>query len=292
MQKAKNWFVANRIYVIVIVVFLFGFSLGYVVYDIENKTVGSDETRVVYSLDKRQNDREIVKLIDDAKEYIYFAVYYFTQKDIAEALLRAKSRGIKVEGITDREGSENAPNAAVVKLLRSAGIPLVTQKHEDGIMHIKAIVTEKAYASGSYNWTQAATDANDEVLEIGHNEKIRKQYLEIIRKVIVKNMSGAGSVTGEIQKIDFTDAPKHIGEYAEVSGEIVKNSTSRGGTVFFDFCRTAAKCPFSAVIFESDVKKFKDIAGYKGAVTISGIIRSYQGKAEIIVEEPEQINLH
>jgi phosphatidylserine/phosphatidylglycerophosphate/cardiolipin synthase-like enzyme len=51
-------------------------------------------------------------------------------------------------------------------------------------MHIKALVTDKAYISGSYNWTQAATTLNDEVLEIGRDEGMRKQYERIMKEVI------------------------------------------------------------------------------------------------------------
>jgi len=117
--------------------------------------------RVVYSLDHRDTDREIIRLIDSADRYVYFAIYYFSKADIAAALIRAKQRGAVVWGITDAAASLDT-NKNVVNMLRVAGIPIETQKHQDGIMHMKAIVTDKAYASGSYNWTASATEANDE----------------------------------------------------------------------------------------------------------------------------------
>ena len=45
--------------------------------------------RVVYSLDQKQNDKEIIALIDGAKEHIYFAIYTFTLPSIADALVAA-----------------------------------------------------------------------------------------------------------------------------------------------------------------------------------------------------------
>ena len=143
-------------------------------------------TRVIYSLDKRQNDQEIIRLVNSADKYVYFAVYYFTMKDIADALIRAKERGLIVWGITDAVASEDS-NKAIVEELRAAGIPIEVQKHQDGIMHVKALVTDKAYASGSYNWTQSATLANDEVLEIGTDDAVRNQYLSIIQKILTAN---------------------------------------------------------------------------------------------------------
>jgi phosphatidylserine/phosphatidylglycerophosphate/cardiolipin synthase-like enzyme len=142
--------------------------------------------RVVYSLDKRNADQEIIRLINEADKYVYFAIYYFTKADIAEALIRAQKRGVTIWGITDAVASTES-NKNVVDMLHAASIAVETQKHQDGIMHIKAIVTDKAYASGSYNWTDSATESNDEVLEIGTDRFVHDQYLAIIKKVLLAN---------------------------------------------------------------------------------------------------------
>ncbi len=146
----------------------------------------NSQFKVIYSLDHKQNDKEIVRLINDADKYVYFAIYYFNKKDIADALIQAKKRGLVVWGINDRDASTGS-NKNVVQELKSAGITVETQKHNEGIMHMKVLVTDKAYASGSYNWTASATTMNDEVLEIGTNESVRKQYLWIVKRVLVEN---------------------------------------------------------------------------------------------------------
>ena len=146
----------------------------------------ANQIHVYYSLDTRHNDRELIKVINSADRYVYFAIYFFTKSSIADALVSAKKRGVDVIGIMDRDASLNS-NARILDLLRSAKIPILTQRHPDGIMHMKALVTEKAYASGSYNWTDGANNVNDEVLEIGTNENVRKQYLTIIKKVLTIN---------------------------------------------------------------------------------------------------------
>lgn len=142
--------------------------------------------RVVYSLDHRDTDQEIIHLINGADRYVYFAIYYFSKTDIAYALIRAQKRGVTVWGITDAVASLDS-NKNVMDILRAAGVPVETQKHQDGIMHIKAMVTDKAYASGSYNWTDSATESNDEVLEIGTDKSVHDQYLSIIKKVLIAN---------------------------------------------------------------------------------------------------------
>jgi len=142
---------------------------------------------VLYSLDKKQNDQAIINLIDNANSYIYFAVYTFTKENIADALIAAKQRGLDVEGITDATQAQNSYEIAVLKRLKAAGIPVETQKHTDGIMHIKAVVTDNEYALGSYNWTESATVANDELLEIGTDQYLHDQYLAIIKRILAVN---------------------------------------------------------------------------------------------------------
>ncbi len=142
--------------------------------------------KVMYSLDGRHNDQEVVKLIEAARSYAYFAIYYFTKDSIADALVRAKNRGVRVMGIMDREASRDS-NKRILDKLISAGIPVETQKHPSGIMHMKLLVTDRAYASGSYNWTASATTENDEVLEIGTNRRLHDRYAEIIKEVLSAN---------------------------------------------------------------------------------------------------------
>ena len=255
--------------------------------------------RIIYSLDKKQNDKEIVKVIEDADRYVYFAIYYFTNKNIASALIKAKNRGLIVEGITDNEASSGT-NKEIVSDLRSAGIKVLTQKHKDGIMHLKVIVTDDAYASGSYNWTQSATMVNDEILEIGTKESVRKKYLEIVERVLEENENDQFSITndqldtkigsgGEVKEYDYQEAMDHIGEEAIVRGKVIKVYTSKSGTTFLDFCKDYSKCPFTAVIFASDTDKFSNLKQYEREVRVRGVIKSYNGKAEIILEDEDQL---
>ena len=54
-------------------------------------------------------------------------------------------------------------------------------------MHMKVLVTDHAYALGSYNWTESATTLNDEILEIGTAEPLREEYLDIVKRVLAAN---------------------------------------------------------------------------------------------------------
>jgi phosphatidylserine/phosphatidylglycerophosphate/cardiolipin synthase-like enzyme len=171
-----------------IILFVIGlFLAGYAGYSFARTSFESRFT-VLYSLDKKENDRAIVGAINDAKTYVYFAIYTFTKNNIEDALIKAKKRGLDVEGIMDAGQSADAgPQQKIVDKLRSVGISVEMQKHVKGIMHIKMLVTDSAYALGSYNWTESATEFNDEVLEIGTDDGLRERYLSIIKEVLLAN---------------------------------------------------------------------------------------------------------
>jgi hypothetical protein len=281
-----------------------GYSLGSgkskgVAVSIPAQTVAAPapgSVRILYSLDQKQNDKEIIALIDAAKSSIYFAIYEFTLKDIADALVAAKERGVDIHGVVDAGESSNSYDKPIISELTEAGIPVVTEKHAtgNGIMHIKAIVTDGAYALGSYNWTSSATTINDELLEIGTDPALRQAYENVLKKLFEAykgNAAASAAAPISIGTISYTDALSHVGEMASVRGTIVEAYTSKSGTVFLDFCQSYKSCPFSAVIFADDAKKFGDLSTLNGAtVTLTGKISSYQGKAEIVLSSPSQLS--
>jgi hypothetical protein len=92
--------------------------------------------------------------------------------------------------------------------------------------------------------------------------------------------------------VDFHDAGAHASEKGCVSGRVLKVFTSRGGNTFLDFCEDYRNCSFTSVIFSSDKDKFGDLGSLAGRqVEIRGPITAYQGRPEIIIHDPEQIQI-
>lgn len=93
-------------------------------------------------------------------------------------------------------------------------------------------------------------------------------------------------------RIDFTQAWKHVGEYACVTGKVDNVYTSQTGIVFINYSADSNFCLFSAVIFKSNASKFANPAELPGKkVEITGLIISYQGPPEIVLENPNQIKI-
>ena len=120
--------------------------------------------------------RKIITMIEEADEYVYFAVYTFTLDEIASALIAAHLRGLRVQGILDYKQSLIEQEKPIISKMKKYGIPIAIPLKSEGIMHLKLLVTDKGYASGSYNWTYSGTALNDEVLQFGHSNEIQEQY--------------------------------------------------------------------------------------------------------------------
>jgi len=100
--------------------------------------------------------------------------------------------------------------------------------------------------------------------------------------------ASAASAPGKC--VDFRDAREHTGETGCVSGRVLRVFTSRAGNTFLDFCPDYRQCPFASVIFASERAKFGDLGSLEDRqVEIRGAITVYQGRAEIIVRDPQQI---
>ncbi len=261
----------------------------------------ANSIRILYSLDQKNNDKELIALIDAAKTHIYFAIYEFTLRDVADALVRAKERGVEVRGLVDAGESANSYDAPIISELTNAHIPIETEKHADGngIMHIKALVTDTSYAIGSFNWTNSATRENDEILEIGTNPVVVRTYETLLLRLLhtYKRSTAANAAVPfsnlpiqEKKIYAFTEAQNHVGEHARVYGTLIEAYTSPSGTVFLDFCVRYKSCPFSGIIFAGDVAKFGNLSRYTGKkIILTGTISSYQGRAEMKLTDSQQL---
>lgn len=163
--------------------FVFFLIVSVLIYDDFSlrDTLGKNQpaqTKIFYS-QTSQSDKEIERTIQEADEYVYFAIYTITKPNIVDALIAAKLRGLDVEGVLDYNQSIIAQEKPYVSKLKKYGVKLKIPFKPTGLMHIKLLVTDKAYASGSFNWTTSATKYNDEVLEIGKIKSLHNRYLNI-----------------------------------------------------------------------------------------------------------------
>lgn len=88
------------------------------------------------------------------------------------------------------------------------------------------------------------------------------------------------------------DAVRHVGETATVEGVVSDVVTSSSGTTFLDMDGVYPHNQMAAVIFEEDREKVGDLSHLQGKrVNLTGQVRKFHGRPEIIVRSPTQISL-
>ena len=104
-------------------------------------------------------ERNIVEAIGKANT-IDIAVYSISNPNIVNSIISAKKNGAKIRVITDR--TQAKVKGSLIDTIRSAGIPVLTNKKHK-IEHNKFAVFDDVHVvSGSYNWTTNASMYNSE----------------------------------------------------------------------------------------------------------------------------------
>jgi phosphatidylserine/phosphatidylglycerophosphate/cardiolipin synthase-like enzyme len=122
----------------------------------------------------------IVDCIRRAKQQILVQAFSFTSRALAYALISARTRGVDVQVMADREQTFIG-EASRIPDLAQAGIPVTLevryQSAHNKVMVVDAGTEDAAVITGSYNWTYAAQSKNAEnVLILRHNPEIVKAY--------------------------------------------------------------------------------------------------------------------
>ena len=91
--------------------------------------------------------------------------------------------------------------------------------------------------------------------------------------------------------VPFREAAKHVGETKCVTGKVLHVKQGNNGVHFFDFCEDYRTCPFTVVVFASNLKHVGDVRQLEGKeIEIHGPIKEYDGRAEIILERVGQLS--
>ena len=128
-------------------------------------------------------EARIVEVIQAARQEILVHAFSFTNRKLADALIAAHQRGIRVEVTSDREQTERTAGEKLSDVARS-GVPVWFEqgKHPSHLAHNKVMVIDAntpkpTVLTGSYNWTVAAQRYNSEnLLVLAGNRALAQQY--------------------------------------------------------------------------------------------------------------------
>lgn len=125
---------------------------------------------------------QIVLAIEQAKKQVLVQTFSFTSKEIAQALIGAKQRGVDVRVVTDAEQIQRMERSKV-PTVAAGGVPVfVDSLHASAhnkVMVIDAGTAKPVVITGSFNFTHAAQFKNAENLLIFRgNRELTAAYLE------------------------------------------------------------------------------------------------------------------
>ncbi len=116
----------------------------------------------------------IVKAIDASDREVLVQAYGFTHNGIAQALVRAHQRGVKVRVLLDQKSQTT--NRYVIGVLTDADMA-VRQDGQHAIAHNKVMLIDQAVViTGSFNFTNSAETRNAENVLIVKSPDLALQY--------------------------------------------------------------------------------------------------------------------
>ena len=156
-----------------------------------NKTVH----KALFSPDNNPTDL-LIDLIDAEKKQILVAIFTLTDKNIAQALIDARKRGVRIEIVAD-PGYLRPETYSKIDFLAESGINIFTFNtfpckpkgyclmHNKFAIFSKNILGKALLWTGSFNWTRSANTSNQENIivldDIEIIEAFTKQF-EVLKK--------------------------------------------------------------------------------------------------------------
>ena len=130
-----------------------------------------------YFFPNPSNEQRVVNMFRTCKKTLDIAIFTFTRDSIAQAILEAHQRGVKIRCIGDDGNSK--VKGSDVRLLASIGIPCKTDNNIRFHMHNKmAIIDNSVVITGSFNWTNQAVNKNQDNILFIEDKNIANQYTE------------------------------------------------------------------------------------------------------------------
>ena len=171
--------------------------------------------------------QRIISEINKAEYSVKIAMAYFTDRDIARAIVEAKNNGVDVDVIL----SSNSQNETVKSILEDAGVCIDVFDTEDtrGIMHHKfSLIDNKISINGSYNYSFNASTNNVENVQISDDLSTYNQFnseFEGLKIKIKNNMNTTDNIILKDTGIKPKQPINIIESFSKQLNDLVYSST-------------------------------------------------------------------
>ena len=149
------------------------------------------ETKVFFSPNGGCQET-VLSVISSARHTIDIAMYEFTSKDIAQALVKAQKHGVKIRIALD--AAQIKDHFSKSRFLSKKGID-VKFHMGPGLLHDKfAVIDDEKVLTGSFNWTTSAEKKNAENLLVITDKEIAQKYTKQFKHLWSQSGEGASKV--------------------------------------------------------------------------------------------------
>lgn len=246
--------------------------------------------------------QRILSEINNATQSIYLAMAYFTDREIAMAIVGAKNRYVLVDIIL----SSNIQNDTVKLILKSANIIVHAFETGDarGIMHHKfCLIDNKITINGSYNYSINASNNNVENIHVSDDTSTYSQFYTEFER-LKYNIDNEIAVNTTIQipevKIEPIIAINIVDTFTQQLHNLLYSSSQINTEEYNrQGYETSKKCQGSIDIFrteysniEEEIKAFttNESLSNKKSILTSNISNAFEStKTNLDIEKQEKI---
>jgi len=154
-------------------------------------------------------DQRFVDAVQRTRTALDIAVFEMNSQPITDAIVEAHGRGVRVRVVTSQLGY--AEKGQTFGQLESARIPVVVRPGTAAFMHNKfAILDGKSVWTGSWNYTQNATYANNENALVLEGADYAARYLQVFNQMFEQRLFGVARKRAEEASAPPAPAPPKL----------------------------------------------------------------------------------
>jgi mitochondrial cardiolipin hydrolase len=141
----------------------------------------SSTTTEVHESPSESSWQRIAELCEGARRAIDVCVFTITDDRISGELFRAHRRGVAVRIVSDDEKSTEP--GSDIRRLKEAGVPVRLDVSIHHMHHKFALFDERTLLTGSYNWTRAAAESNQDNFLVSSDAQLVRGYQAIFLRM-------------------------------------------------------------------------------------------------------------
>ena len=177
-------------------------------------------------------EEAVIASIDSARLTIDAAFYSLSLREIANALLRARDRGVQVRVVMESDNRDKSVPQALIE----GGIPILGDRR-DGLMHDKFIIIDRSEVwMGSMNYTvNGAYDDNNNMIHI-RSVKVAENYMVEFEEMYTDDLFGADSLASTpnpFLTVDGTDVETYFSPDDNVASRLLDVIGAARESIYF-----------------------------------------------------------